>query len=380
MSRTQGNGTPLDWQHRSDVVYMYRLFTKMMQWGEVVQADYDAGKVRVRLGAEQSLPGQKAGRACTVSPWLPVPQSRAGANRSWAMPEIGDQVMIMCPNGEVAQGVIGFHVGCANHSPNAAKSPDVQRSIWGNNGNIFDNLFDDIDRAKKHRHQHLPSGGRYLVTIGKDHASGACIDASEKQISLRIGETSLVIYPDRVEIQVNGQSTQFQLTAESITAIVAATSKYVQTGGGIDMSVGESGQVSITAEQVLARVESTVQNIMSGSIIQELVEQKVKAVLEANGLTLQAEKASVNVESAGNVALNANGSSFKLTAGDISGTATSVKWSQGPSPAPAYSGGQTMTGNVIEFFPIYEIPVRPTPELGGNPYTPDVSKSITSDG
>ncbi len=40
------------------------------------------------------------------SPELPVGQMRAGALSFWWMPEAGEQVLVGCPGGDVAQGII----------------------------------------------------------------------------------------------------------------------------------------------------------------------------------------------------------------------------------------------------------------------------------
>ncbi|MDD0937147.1 phage baseplate assembly protein V, partial [Xylella fastidiosa subsp. multiplex] len=38
--------------------------------------------------------------------WLPVMASRAGADRSWWLPHLGEQVIALCPNGDSALGIV----------------------------------------------------------------------------------------------------------------------------------------------------------------------------------------------------------------------------------------------------------------------------------
>lgn len=48
------------------------------------------------------------------SPELPVAQMRAGALSFWWMPTVGEQVVIVCPSGDIAQGVILASVFAGN--------------------------------------------------------------------------------------------------------------------------------------------------------------------------------------------------------------------------------------------------------------------------
>jgi phage baseplate assembly protein gpV len=55
------------------------------------------------------------------SPELPVAQMRAGALSFWWMPTVGEQVVIACPSGDIAQGVILASIFAGNApSANAA--------------------------------------------------------------------------------------------------------------------------------------------------------------------------------------------------------------------------------------------------------------------
>lgn len=55
------------------------------------------------------------------SPDLPVGQLRAGALSFWWMPAVGEQVLVGCPSGDVAQGIIICSVFAGN-----APSADAQ--------------------------------------------------------------------------------------------------------------------------------------------------------------------------------------------------------------------------------------------------------------
>lgn len=61
--------------------------------GVVTAINPGAGRARVQIGD-------------LASPELPVAQLRAGALSFWWMPSVGEQVVVACPSGDVAQGVV----------------------------------------------------------------------------------------------------------------------------------------------------------------------------------------------------------------------------------------------------------------------------------
>lgn len=57
------------------------------------------------------------------SPELPVGQLRAGALSFWWMPSVGEQVLVGCPSGDVAQGIILCSVFAGNAPSRDPKVP-----------------------------------------------------------------------------------------------------------------------------------------------------------------------------------------------------------------------------------------------------------------
>lgn len=68
-----------------------RRIANVIQVGTVVAVA--AGNARVRIGD-------------LVTPDLPVAQLRAGALSFWWMPTVGEQVVVACPSGDVARGIV----------------------------------------------------------------------------------------------------------------------------------------------------------------------------------------------------------------------------------------------------------------------------------
>jgi phage baseplate assembly protein V len=66
--------------------------------GRVAEADYDKGLIRI--GIQEDEDGQPE----ITTDWLPWVTQRAGNDRFWWAPEVGEPVVLLSPSGELAQG------------------------------------------------------------------------------------------------------------------------------------------------------------------------------------------------------------------------------------------------------------------------------------
>lgn len=71
-----------------------RRLANAVRYAKITAVDPGAGRARVTFGGE------------TESAWLPFAAGRAGSARIWAPPSVGEQVIVVCPGGDTAQGVI----------------------------------------------------------------------------------------------------------------------------------------------------------------------------------------------------------------------------------------------------------------------------------
>lgn len=71
-----------------------RRVANMIRVATITSVDPAAGRARVTFGGD------------TESAWLPFPAVRAGAVQVWAAPSVGEQVVVTCPGGDTAQGLI----------------------------------------------------------------------------------------------------------------------------------------------------------------------------------------------------------------------------------------------------------------------------------
>lgn len=72
---------------------MNRRLANLIRLGSVVEADYEKARVKIKIGP-------------ITTHWLPWITSNATHNRNWNAPEIGEQVLVLSPSGEMSQGTV----------------------------------------------------------------------------------------------------------------------------------------------------------------------------------------------------------------------------------------------------------------------------------
>lgn len=87
-----------------------RLLTNMVRIGTVTEVD--GARARVRFGGNHSN-------------WLPWCVARAGDDRDWQAPSIGEQVLLLSPSGDPAQAVIAGSLYQALH-PAPSSDPNIR--------------------------------------------------------------------------------------------------------------------------------------------------------------------------------------------------------------------------------------------------------------
>ncbi|MFJ2990713.1 phage baseplate assembly protein V [Collimonas sp. NPDC087041] len=77
----------------ADFSELLRLLLNLIRFGTIADIDHDAQRVRVRVG----------GNLTTWRPWITL---RAGDAQSWFPPSVGEQVIVLSPEGELPNAVI----------------------------------------------------------------------------------------------------------------------------------------------------------------------------------------------------------------------------------------------------------------------------------
>lgn len=123
---------------QSDMVRLARRLEGLIQVGRIVAADYKQAKVQVKSGHRASA-------------WLPWVTLRAGPDRHWWAPEVGEQVLILSPMGETNAGVVLPGLYRAAHPP-PAHDPARHLAEYSD-GAVF-----VYDRSLHHWDIRLPAG------------------------------------------------------------------------------------------------------------------------------------------------------------------------------------------------------------------------------
>lgn len=115
-ARTGGVGDP-------EINDLVRRLSNVLRFGRVHSADYPGARVRVEMGAASDPDDY------IVTAWLPWFAGRAGRDREWWAPEIGEAVMVLSPGGELANGVVLPGV-FSTSAPAPADAATVHRVVY----------------------------------------------------------------------------------------------------------------------------------------------------------------------------------------------------------------------------------------------------------
>lgn len=138
-----------------EVTELHRRLANLIRLGRVIAADYagDIPRLRIRIGELETA-------------WLPVMTSRAGGDNCWWPVEIGEQVLVLSPSGDLAQGVV---LGSLHQQayPAPGHAVHVHRVVYGDGAVI------EYDRKAHALKAVLPAGATtQLVSPGGVHIVG----------------------------------------------------------------------------------------------------------------------------------------------------------------------------------------------------------------
>lgn len=153
-----------------DLSELNRQIANLVRIGSV--AELDATNARVRL----SVSG-------LTTDWLPWAAARAGKTRTWSPPQIGEQVIMVSPFGDMGQAAV---VGSLfqDESPAPAASKDQETTVYPDGAKI------DHNSATHTTNLTLNAAGTLNVTVGG---------------------SSIIMTTDKILMSSNGST--FELTA-----------------------------------------------------------------------------------------------------------------------------------------------------------------------
>lgn len=169
---TDMNDADMDFQ----MAELNRRIANLIKIGVIEEVDYS-----------QTIPRAKVRLGDLLTTWLPMLTVRAGKDRSWWPLEVGEQVIVLSPSGDPAQGII---LGSLNQTafPANGDSPDIHRIDYDDGAVI------EYNRATHALKAELPDGATTelrsnggIQFIGDLTVNGnikATKDVSDKQRSM----------------------------------------------------------------------------------------------------------------------------------------------------------------------------------------------------
>ncbi|MFU1907412.1 phage baseplate assembly protein V [Bordetella avium] len=146
-----------------EISEILRLLSNLIRIGTVFAVDLGArpAKVRVSSGGLQT-------------DWLQWREARAGSTTTWNPPTMGEQVVILCPGGDPAAGIVLAGLN-SDDMPAPSDSPDEHVTLY-------------------------PDGARIVY----DHQAGALTATGIKSLTADVEDTSTITCP---EITLDGNVT-----------------------------------------------------------------------------------------------------------------------------------------------------------------------------
>lgn len=149
-----------------DMVEGERRTSNIIMLGKVYLLDEQKARVKVKAGN-------------LITGWLQVATLRAGEDRHFWLPEIGEQVVIASPNGDLNQGVV---IGCIF----SEKYPANDNKKTHHTLSYQDNAIFRYDREHHLYQIQLPSDGKVIINVGSSSLTidGEGISLKAKKINL----------------------------------------------------------------------------------------------------------------------------------------------------------------------------------------------------
>lgn len=187
-----------------------RRVSNLIQVGTVAAADYERAKLKIKIGD-------------ITTDWLPWFTHRASNDTTWWAPEVGEQVIVLAPSGELHQAVILPAIYQAAH-PAIDNNENISKTVYK------DGTFTKYDRENHVLTVDVNSAGKVEVIIG-----ASTITMIDTTIELKNGASTITITDASIEHN-NGASTT-TITGDQIEHKSGGSSILI-TGSSIKLSSG----------------------------------------------------------------------------------------------------------------------------------------------
>ena len=163
---------------------MQRRLANLVRVGTVASVDLPAARCRVTIGDLLTAP-------------LPFLSAKAGPDKTWHPPEVGEQVLVLAPSGELTAGfVLGGVYTTTNPPPSA--SPDVSKMVFS------DGASATYDRALHSLTLDLPHSGSSLsITVNGNvsiSAQGTALVEADGDVTISSGAVARIEAASQLDI------------------------------------------------------------------------------------------------------------------------------------------------------------------------------------
>lgn len=124
-----------------------RKLANLIRLGTIKEADYKKARVRIQIGK-------------ILTDWLPWVTSRAGQDRNWSAPSVGEQVVLLSPSGEMAQGVVIPAIYQNKHPAPSDKETDATLVFQDGSKVLY-------DKEKHHLTVSVVTDGALTLNVGE---------------------------------------------------------------------------------------------------------------------------------------------------------------------------------------------------------------------
>lgn len=171
-----------------DITELDRRISNLIQIGTVKEADYLKAKLKVKIGE-------------ITTDWLPWLTKRASNDTTWWAPEVGEQVIVLAPSGELKQAVI-LPALYQNAHPAIDDNADVSKTVYK------DATFTRYNRDSHVLTVNVNKEGKIEIIIGDSIITmiDTEIKINNKASTITVTDPSIVLESNGSSITINGSS------------------------------------------------------------------------------------------------------------------------------------------------------------------------------
>ena len=194
---------------RRDVRYnlaeAHRRISSMIRAGMVHEVRTGDARARVAIGENLTY-------------WLPWLSPRAGADSIWHAPEVGEQVLVISPGGDLPQGVLLAGI-FSSSMPAPSANANLHLEKYADGATV------SYDRAAHIRAVALPPAGTHTVSVDKAHSTqnrnefifevpDAVISVKGDKMELSLPPAKLLLEEDKVVLELG--DSKIELTSAGV--------------------------------------------------------------------------------------------------------------------------------------------------------------------